>query len=108
MDHFHINGIEYVKKKNQGERERYIQLNTEFHRRARKDKKAFFNEQCKETEENNRKGKTRDLSKKIGNIKGTFYPKMGTIKYSNSKDVKKQRRARRNGKNTQKNVQKTS
>ena len=53
-------------------------------------------------------GKTRDLSKKIGNIKGTFYPKMGTIKYSNSKDVKKQRRAKRNGKNTQKNVQKTS
>ena len=53
-------------------------------------------------------GKTRDLFKKIGNIKGTFYPKKGTIKYSNSKDLMKQRRARRNGKNTQKNAQKTS
>ena len=51
-------------------------------------------------------GKTRDLFKKIGNIKGTFYPKKGTIKYSNSKDLMKQRRARRNGKNTQKNCTK--
>ena len=67
--------------------ERYIQLNPEFQRIARKDKKAFFNEQCKEIEENNRRGKTRDLFKKIGNIKGTFYPKKGTIKYSNSKDL---------------------
>ena len=104
-DHFHTNGIEYVKK-SKGERERYTQLNTEFHRIARKDKKGFFNEQCKKIEGNNRRGKTRGLFKKIGNIKGIFHPKMGTIKYSNSIDLKKQRRARRNGKTTQKNVQK--
>ena len=93
------------KKKSKGERERYTQLNTEFHRIARKDKKGFFNEQCKEIEGNNRRGKTRGLFKKIGNIKGIFHPKMGTIKYSNCIDLKKQRRARRNGKTTQKNVQ---
>ena len=58
--------------KGKAERERYIQLNAEFQRTARRDKKAFLNEQCKETEENNRTGKTRDLSKKTGDIKGTF------------------------------------
>ena len=69
------------------ERGRYTQLNAEFQRTARKDRKAFFNEQCKEVEENNRKSKTRDLFKKIGNIKGTFYPMTGTIKDRNSKDL---------------------
>ena len=54
---------------------------------ARRDKKTFFNEQCKEIEENHRKGKTRDLFKKIGNIKGIFHPKMGTIKDRNGKDL---------------------
>ena len=73
--------------KSKGERERYTQLNAESWRIARRDKKAFFNEQCKEIEENNRRGKTRDLFKKIGNIKGTFNPKMGTIKARNSKDL---------------------
>ena len=73
--------------KSKGERERYTQLNAESWRIARRDKKDFFNEQCKEIEENNRRGKTRDLFKKIGNIKGTFHPKMGTIKARNSKDL---------------------
>ena len=58
--------------KSKQERERYTQMNTEFYRIARRDKKAFFNEQCKEIEENNRMGKTRDLFKKIRDIKGTF------------------------------------
>ena len=80
---------------------RYTQLNTELQGIARRDKKAFLNEQCKEIEEN-RRGKTRDLFKKIGDIKGTFHPKMGTIKDRNSKDLK-QKRSRRNGKNTENN-----
>ena len=67
-----------------GEKERYIQLNSEFQRIARKDKKALLNEQCKEIDENNRK--TRDLFKKIGEIKGSFHVKMGSIKDRNSKD----------------------
>ena len=66
--------------KNKGERERYIQLKTQFQRTARRDKKPFFNEQCIKLEENKRRRKTRDLCGKIGNIKGTFHPKMGTIK----------------------------
>ena len=65
--------------KGKGEKERYKHLNAEFQRIARRDKKAFFSDQCKEIEENNRESKTRDLFKKIGNIKGTFHPKMGTI-----------------------------
>ena len=72
--------------KSKGERERITQVNAEFQRIARRDKKAFFHEQCKEIEENNRKGKTRDLSKKIRNIKGTFHPKMGIIKDRSGKD----------------------
>ena len=63
--------------KSKGERERYTQLNAEVQRIARRDKKAFFNEQCKEVEENNRMGKTRDLFKKIRDTKGTFHAKMG-------------------------------
>ena len=58
--------------KNKGERERYIQSNAEFQRRARRDKQAFFSEQCLIIEENNKRGKTRDLFRKIGNIKGAF------------------------------------
>ena len=63
--------------KSKGERERYTQLNAEFQRTARKDKKGFLNEQCKEIEENNRIGKTRDLFNKIGGSKGPFHAKMG-------------------------------
>ena len=63
-----------------GEKERYIHLNAEFQRIARRDKKVFLSDQCKETEENNRVGKTRELFKKIRDTKGTFHAKMGTIK----------------------------
>ena len=63
--------------KSQREKERYKHLNTEFQRIARRDKKAFFSNQCKELQENNRVGKTRDLFKKIRDIKGTFHVKMG-------------------------------
>ena len=73
--------------KGKGERERHTQLNAEFKKIARREKKAFFNEQCKEIEENNRMGKTRDLIKKIGDIKGTFHAKMGTIKDRKGKDL---------------------
>ena len=73
--------------KSEGERDRYIQLNAEFQRIARRDKKAFFKEQCSITEKNNKKGKTRDLFRKTGNIKGIFNPKMGTIKDKNGKDL---------------------
>ena len=66
--------------KGKGENERYTQLNAEFQRIARRDKKAFLRDQCKEIEENNTMGKTRDLFKKIRDTKGTFYAKMGSIK----------------------------
>ena len=66
--------------KDKGEKERYTHLNTEFQRIARRDKKAFLSDQCKEIEENNRMGKSRDLFKKIRDTKGTFHTKMGSIK----------------------------
>ena len=66
--------------KSKGEKERYKHLNPEFQRIARRDKKVFLSDQCKETEENNRMGKTRDLFKKIRDTKGTFHAKMDTIK----------------------------
>ena len=72
--------------KSKGERESYTQLNAEFQRTASRDK-TFFNEQCKEIEENNRRGKMRDLFKITGNIKGMFHAKVGTIKDKNSKDL---------------------
>ena len=66
--------------KGKGEKKIYIHLNAEFQRIARRDKKAFLSNQCKEREENNRMGKTRDLVKKIRDTKGTFHAKMGTVK----------------------------
>ena len=75
--------------KGKGEGARYIQLDAEFQRLARRDKKAFLSEQCKEIEENNRMGKTRDLFKKIRNTKGTFCANMGTIKDRNGMDLTK-------------------
>ena len=66
--------------KSKGEKERYRHLNSEFQRIARRDKKAFFSNQCKEIEENNRMGKTRDLFKNIRDTKGTFHAQMGSIK----------------------------
>ena len=73
--------------KGKGEKEKCTQLNAEFQRIPRRDKKAFLSEQCKETEENNRMGKTRDCFKKIGDIKKTFHARMGTIKDRNGKDL---------------------
>ena len=73
--------------KSKGEKERYKHLNAEFQRRARRDKKAFLSDQCKEIEENNRMGKTRDLFKKIRDIKGTFHPKRSLIKDRNGMDL---------------------
>ena len=73
--------------KSKGEKERYKHLNAEFQRIARRDKKAFHSDQCKEIEENNRTGKTSDLFKKIRDTKGTFHAKMGTIKERNGMDL---------------------
>ena len=73
--------------KGKGEKERYIHLNAEFQRIARRDKKAVLSDQCKEIEENNRMGKTRDLFKKMRATKGTFHTKMGTIKDRNGMDL---------------------
>ena len=73
--------------KGKGEKERYKHLNAEFQRIARRDTKAFLSDQCKEIEENNRMGKTRDLFKKIRDTKGIFYAKMSTIKYRNDMDL---------------------
>ena len=81
--------------KSKGEKERYSHLNAEFQRIARRDKKAFLSDQCKEIEENNRMGKTRDLFKKIRDTKGNFHAKMGSIKDRNdmnpteAEDIKK-------------------
>ena len=73
--------------KSEGEKERYTHLNAECQRTARRDKKAFFSDQCKQREENNRMGKTRDLFKKIRDTKGTFHAKMGSIKDRNGMDL---------------------
>ena len=87
--------------KGQGEKERYIHLNVEFQRKAR-DKKAFLSDQCREIEENNRMGKTRDHFKNIRDTKGTFHAKMGSIKDRNGRDLTEEK----NIKNTQKNCTK--
>ena len=83
IQHYHF--IKSTKSK--GEKERYMHLNAEFQRIARRDKKAFFSCQCKETEENNRIGKIRDLFKKIRDTKGTFHAKLGSIKDRNCMDL---------------------
>ena len=77
--------------KGKGKKERYKHLKAEFQRIARRDKKAFFSDQCKEIEENNRMGKTRDLLKKIRDTKGRFHAKMGSIKDRNSMDLTNRR-----------------
>ena len=76
-------------------------MNAEFQRIARRDKKAFLSDQCKETEENNRIGKTRDLFKKIRDTKGTFHAKMGSVKDKNGMDLTEAEDIKRGGKNTQ-------
>ena len=77
--------------KSKGEKERYTHLHAEFQRTARRDKKAFLSDQCKEIEENNRMGKTRDLFKKIRDTKGPFHAKMGSIKDRNGMDLTEQK-----------------
>ena len=89
--------------KSKGEKERDSHLNAELQRTARRDKKAFLSDQCKEIEENIRMGKTRELFNKIRDTKGTFHAKMGTMKDRNGMDLIKQKILRRGGKNTQKN-----
>ena len=81
------NICEKKKSKSKGEKERYKHLNAEFQRIARRDKKGFLSNQCKEIEENNRMGKTRDLFKKIRDTKGTFHAKMGLIKDRKGMDL---------------------
>ena len=88
------------------EKERYTHFNTEFQRIAKRDEKAFLGDQCKEIEENNRMGKTRDLFKKTRDTKGAFHAKMGSIKDRNGMDLQKQKILRRGGNNTQKNYTK--
>ena len=95
-----------IAAKSKGEKERYKHLNAEFQRIARRDKKAFLRDQCKEIEEYNRIGKTRDLFKKIRDTRGTFHAKMGSIKDRDGMDLQKQKILRRGGKNTQKNCTK--
>ena len=92
--------------KSKEKKERYKHLNAEFQRIARRDKKAFLSDQCKDIEENNRMGKTRDLFKKIRDTKGIFHAKMGSIKQRNSKDLREAEILRRCGKNTQTNCTK--
>ena len=83
-------------------------MNTKFQRIAKKDKKAFLSDQCKEIEENNRMGKTRDLLKKIRDTKGTFHTKMGTIKDRNGMDLTEAEDIKKSGKNTRRIIQKRS
>ena len=92
--------------KSRGEKERYKHLNAEFQRIARRDKKAFISDQCKEIEENNRMGKTRDVLKKIKDTKGTFHAKMGSIKDRNGTDLTEAEDIKKGGKNTQNNCTK--
>ena len=88
------------------EKKRYTHLNAEFQRIVRQDKRVFPSDQCKELEENNRMGKTRDLFKKVRNTKGTLHAKMGTIKDRNGMDLTEAEDIKKRGKNTQKNYTK--
>ena len=87
--------------KSKGEKERYKHLNKEFQRIARRDKKAFLSDQCKEIEENNRMGKTIDFFKKIRDTKGTFHATMGTTKCRNGMDLTDAEDIKKSGQNTQ-------
>ena len=85
------NSCEKKRSEKKGEKERYKHLNAEFQRIARRDKKAYLSDQCKEIEENNRMGKIRDLFKEIRDTKGTFHAKMGLIKDRNGMDLTSRR-----------------
>ena len=94
--------------KSKGEKETYKYLNVEFQRIARRDKKAFLSDPCKEIEENNRMGKIRDLFKKLRTTKGTFHAQMDTIKDINDMDLTEAEDIKKRSKNTQKNCTKKS
>ena len=94
--------------KSKGEKERYKHLNAEIQRIARRDKKAFFRDQCKEIEDNNIMVRIRDLFKKIRDTKGIFHAKMGSIKDRNGMDLTEAEDIKKSGKNTQKNCTKKS
>ena len=94
--------------KGKGEKERYTHLNAEFQRIARRDKKAFLRDQCKEIEENNRMRKTRDLFKKIRDTKGTFHAKMGSIKDRNGMDLTEAEDIKKRWQENRRTVQKRS
>ena len=97
----------FISSESKGEKERYKHVNAEFQRIiARRDKKAFLSDQCKEVEENNRMGKTRDLFKKIRGIKGTFHAKMGLIKDRNGLDLTEEEDIMKRWQNNQKNCTK--
>ena len=98
--------VEKRKVKGKGVKERYIHLNAEFQRIARRDKKAFFSDQCKEIEEKSRMRKTRGLFKKIRDTKGTFHTKMDSMKDRNGMDLTEAKDIKKGGKNTQKNCTK--
>ena len=98
--------VKRIEAKRKGEKERYTLFNAEFQRIARSEKKAFPSDHCKEIEENNRMGKTRDLFKKIRDIKGTSHAKMGSKRTEMVWTQQKQKILRRGGKNTQKNCTK--
>ena len=98
--------MEKEEVKGKGEKERYKHLNEEFQRITRRDKKAFLSDQCKEIEENNRMGKTRDFFKKIGDTKGKFHAKMGSIKDRKSMDQTEAEDIKKRWQNTQKNYTK--
>ena len=100
------NSCEEKRSEKPRRKERYKHLNAELQRIARRDKKAFFSDQCKEIEENNRMGKTRYLFKKIRDTKETFHAKMGSIKDRNDMDLTEAELLRRGGKNTWKNCTK--
>ena len=92
-----------MKLSKKGEKERYTHVNAEFQSIAKRDRKAFLNDQCKEIEENNRMGKTRGLFKKIRDTKGTFHAKMGSIKDRNGMNLTKVEDIKKRWQNTQKN-----
>ena len=94
--------------KGKGEKERYTHLNAEFQRTARRDKKAFLSDQCKEIEENNKMGKIRDLFKKIRDTKGTFHAKMSTIKDRNDMDLTEAEDIKKRSQKIHRTIQKRS
>ena len=107
QDHPHEKDIQKKREaKGKGDKERYTHLNAEFQRIAMRDKKAFLRDQCKEIEENNRMGKTRDLFKKIRDTKGIFHVMMGTKKDRYGMDLTEAEDIKKRSKNTQKNCTK--